>query len=86
VVNLFNILDKYITNKEKKRKMGDEHLRKLRGVPCKYIVDGIDNCPFGTGCFYLHKDKLFNDIKTFKPIHRENEFFKPVLRERFLNN
>jgi hypothetical protein len=50
-------IDKFIANKAKKVKLGEDHLQKLRQIPCKYVSKGVDKCPFASGCFYLHLDK-----------------------------
>ena len=56
--SIFNIiLDVYIQNYEEKLSIANEYKSSMGKIPCKYVKNGVDECPFGSSCFYLHLDQ-----------------------------
>ena len=47
----------YIKNGPEKSEMIEDYKKTLGDIPCKYLKQGENFCPFGNSCFYAHFDK-----------------------------
>jgi E3 ubiquitin-protein ligase makorin len=46
----------WVTDPEEKKSIVEAYKKKMGEIPCRHFNQGRANCPFGSSCFYAHKN------------------------------
>lgn len=80
----------WVTDPEEKKAIIEAYKKKMSTIPCKYFDHGRANCPFGSSCFYTHKnidgseDKRIPHLRTVIGENEKANVFKETRLSDFI--